>query len=79
MTGYIAPLRLRLDGDALLSNWRWLARQGGAPACGAAIKAELKPSSQPCALEWIQAKSGGTPQRLDAKGMTLHTAGVRDE
>ncbi|MFD2432005.1 alanine racemase [Sphingobium scionense] len=40
MTGYIAPLRLRLDGDALLSNWRWLARQGGAPACGAAIKAD---------------------------------------
>ena len=28
------------DGDALLSNWRWLARQGGAPACGAAIKAD---------------------------------------
>jgi len=40
MTGYTAPLRLRLDGDALLSNWRWLARQGGAPACGAAIKAD---------------------------------------
>ena len=39
------------------------------------IKAELKPSSQPCALEWIQAKTGGTPQRLDAKTMTLHTAG----
>lgn len=40
MTGYTAPLRLRLDGDALLSNWRWLAQQGGAPACGAAIKAD---------------------------------------
>ncbi len=39
------------------------------------IKAELLPSSKPCALEWIQAKSGGTPQRLDAKTMTLHTAG----
>ena len=39
------------------------------------IKAELKPSSQPYALEWIQAKTGGTPQRLDAKTMTLHTAG----
>lgn len=33
-----APLRLRLDGDALVHNWRWLARQGGA-AAGAAIKA----------------------------------------
>ena len=31
-------LRLRLDTDALRSNWRWLQRQGGAPA-GAAVKA----------------------------------------
>jgi alanine racemase len=40
MTGFPAPLRLRLDGDALLSNWRWLAGQGGNAACGAAIKAD---------------------------------------
>lgn len=40
MQAYIAPLRLRLDGDALVSNWRWLAEQGCAPACGAAIKAD---------------------------------------
>ena len=39
MHGYIAPLRLRLDGDALVSNWRWLARMSGPAACGAAIKA----------------------------------------
>ncbi len=39
------------------------------------IKAELQPSTKPCGLEWIQAKAGGTPQRLDAKTMTLHTAG----
>ena len=32
-------LRLRLDTDALQSNWRWLQRQGGAPA-GAAVKAD---------------------------------------
>lgn len=32
-------LRLRLDGDALARNWRWLARAGGAQA-GAAIKAD---------------------------------------
>ena len=38
MISISAPLRLRLDGDALVDNWRWLARQGGAPA-GAAIKA----------------------------------------
>ena len=34
-----APLRLRLDGDALVSNWRWLQRQSGAAACGGAVKA----------------------------------------
>ena len=34
-----APLRLRLDGDALARNWRWLKAQGGAAACGAAVKA----------------------------------------
>ena len=35
-----APLRLRLDGAALVSNWRWLAAKGGRAACGAAIKAD---------------------------------------
>lgn len=34
-----SPLRLRLDSDALIANWRWLATQSGAAACGAAIKA----------------------------------------
>jgi len=34
-----SPLRLRLDRDALVANWRWLAAQSGAAACGAAIKA----------------------------------------
>ncbi len=34
-----APLRLRLDGDALASNWRWLDATSGAAACGAAVKA----------------------------------------
>lgn len=33
------PLRLRLDGEALVSNWKWLAAQSGAAACGAAVKA----------------------------------------
>jgi alanine racemase len=33
------PLRLRLDGDALASNWRWLAEMSGGAACGAAVKA----------------------------------------
>lgn len=35
-----APLRLALDGAALVSNWRWLARQSGSAACGAAVKAD---------------------------------------
>lgn len=34
-----APLRLILDGAALVSNWRWLAAKAGAPA-GAAVKAD---------------------------------------
>ncbi len=32
-------LRLRLDSDALQSNWRWLQRVSGT-ACGAAVKAD---------------------------------------
>jgi alanine racemase len=28
-----------LDSDALVANWRWLAKMSGAAACGAAIKA----------------------------------------
>ena len=34
-----APLRLTLDGAALVDNWRTLARLGGRAACGAAVKA----------------------------------------
>jgi alanine racemase len=35
-----SPLRLRLDGDSLTANWRWLAKASGAAACGAAVKAD---------------------------------------
>lgn len=38
MTDFASPVRLRLDGDALASNWRFLKEQGNA-ACGAAVKA----------------------------------------
>ncbi len=34
------PLRLNLDGDALVANWRWLEKRGGGAACGAAVKAD---------------------------------------
>ena len=33
------PLRLRIDGDALVSNWHWLAHRSGGAECGAAVKA----------------------------------------
>jgi len=33
------PLRLRIDGDALVSNWHWLAHRSGGADCGAAVKA----------------------------------------
>ena len=39
MTPPSSPLRLRLDGNALISNWRWLAARSGPAACGAAVKA----------------------------------------
>ncbi len=38
MTDFDPPLRLHLDGEALVANWRFLQSQGSA-ACGAAVKA----------------------------------------
>jgi alanine racemase len=35
-----SPLRLKIDGEALVSNWRWLAGMSGQAACGAAVKAD---------------------------------------
>jgi alanine racemase len=34
------PLRLTLDGDALVANWHWLAHKSAGAACGAAVKAD---------------------------------------
>jgi alanine racemase len=34
-----SPLRVRLDGEALVGNWRALGRLSGTAACGAAVKA----------------------------------------
>lgn len=39
MTDFAPPLRLYLDGDALVANWRFLQAQSNA-ACGAAVKAD---------------------------------------
>ncbi len=33
-------MRLTVDGEALVSNWQWLASRSGAAACGAAVKAD---------------------------------------
>lgn len=35
-----SPLRLMLDGEALIANWRWLQAQSGGADCGAAVKAD---------------------------------------
>jgi alanine racemase len=35
-----SPLRLRLDGDALVANWQLLRELGNGAACGAAVKAD---------------------------------------
>jgi alanine racemase len=34
-----SPLRLTIDSEALVANWRWLASRSGSAACGAAVKA----------------------------------------
>jgi alanine racemase len=34
------PLRLTIDGDALVANWHWLAHRSDGAACGAAVKAD---------------------------------------
>ncbi|MEO5865783.1 MAG: alanine racemase, partial [Sphingomonas sp.] len=36
----VAPIRLRLDGTALVANWRALDALSGRAACGAAVKAD---------------------------------------
>jgi len=35
-----SPLRLILDGDSLVANWRWCDARSGDAACGAAVKAD---------------------------------------
>lgn len=35
-----SPLRLLLNGEALVANWRWLKGQSAGAACGAAVKAD---------------------------------------
>jgi len=37
---FSAPLRLLLDGAALIANWRWFSSRHPQAACGAAVKAD---------------------------------------
>ena len=83
-------LRLRLDTDALQSNWRWLQRQGGAPA-GAAVKANGYGLGAREAVErlsrigcrdffvssWAEAEALG-PLPEGARLAVLHGAGPED-
>ena len=40
MTRPHSPLRLEIDGDALVANWRTLRQMSGSASCGAAVKAD---------------------------------------
>lgn len=85
------PLRLILDGDALVANWCWLARRGGGAACGAAVKAdgyglgarEVVRRLQPAGCRdffvstWAEAEALG-PLPGDAALSVLHGVGPHD-
>jgi alanine racemase len=83
-------LRLRLDTDALIANWRWLQRQGGA-AAGAAVKANgyglgarevvERLAAAGCrdffVSTWAEAEALGTLPE-DARLAVLHGVGPED-
>lgn len=85
-----SPLRLSLDGNALVANWRWLADRSGAAACGAAVKADgyglgarevvARLSAAGCrdffVATWAESAALG-PLPGDARLSVLH--GVREE
>ena len=53
---YESPLRLRLDRDALLANYRWLAERSGAAACGAVVKADAYGLGAPGVVDLLVAE-----------------------
>jgi alanine racemase len=85
-----SPLRLRLDGQALASNWRWLNECSGPAACGAAVKADGYGLGAPNVVArlaavgcrdfyvatWAEAESLGPPAE-EGRVSVLH--GVRAE
>ncbi|MEQ7874611.1 alanine racemase [Sphingomonas sp. ASV193] len=84
-------LRLRLDSEALVANWRWLQRMGGAPA-GAAVKADgyglgargvvERLAAAGCrdffVSSWAEAKTLG-PLPAGTRLAVLHGVGPADE
>ena len=85
------PLRLKLDGAALVSNWHWLAHRGGGAACGAAVKADgyglgareaaARLRAAGCrdffVATWAEAEALG-PRDSDSALSVLHGAGEAD-
>jgi len=89
-----SPHGLLLDGQALVANWRWLARRGGRAACGAAIKADgyglgardvaLRLAQAGCrdffVATWAEAAAVAPVLQAAAGGVSLSVLhGVRDE
>ncbi|WP_267381666.1 MULTISPECIES: alanine racemase [unclassified Sphingomonas] len=83
-----SPLRLRLDGAALIDNWRTLAAMSGPAACGAAVKADgygLGATAVAARLAAAGARdffvaTWGEAQALAPLGLSVSVLhGVRDE
>ncbi|WNO53366.1 alanine racemase [Stakelama saccharophila] len=85
---WTAPLRLRLDMDALAANWRTLDAMSGTAACGAAVKANgyglgarrvaLRLAAAGCRDFFVA--TWGEAAALADTGVTLSVLhGVRDE
>jgi alanine racemase len=55
VTSAPSPLRLRIDGEALAANWRWLDERSGGAACGAAVKANAYGLGASDATRWLAA------------------------
>lgn len=53
---YQSPLRLRLDREALLSNYRWLREMSAPGACGAVIKANAYSLGAPGVMDILAAE-----------------------
>lgn len=85
------PIRLTVDKEALVANWRWLASASGPAKCGAAIKADAYGTGAAAAAQalvdagcrdffvaiWDEA-SAALPHLGDASLSVLHGVGHDD-